>query len=59
MTDVADLFAMSDSGRLVGNRALRQASAGDQRKNRCHCEDSFSHERPVRSVDWEMLSRKR
>ena len=48
MTDVADLFAMSDGGRLVGNRALRQAPAGDQRKNRCHREDSFSHERPVR-----------
>ena len=51
MTDVADLFAMSDGRRLVGNRALRQAFAGDQRKNRCHCEDSFSHERPVRSVE--------
>jgi hypothetical protein len=59
ITDVADLFAMSDGGRLVGNRALRQALAGDQRKNGCHCEDRFSHERPVRSVDWEMLSRKR
>ena len=59
MTDVADVFAMSDGGRLVGNRAMRQAIAGDQRKNRCYCEDSFPHERPIRSVDWEMLSRKR
>jgi hypothetical protein len=43
---VAEILAMSDGRRLVGNRAERKATAADQRKCRRRRENSFSHEYP-------------
>jgi hypothetical protein len=46
LTDVADILAMSDGRRLVGNRAQRQATAAYQRHCRRRRENGFSHEHP-------------
>ena len=44
---MADVLAMSDGRRLVGNRAQRKAIAADQRKCRRRRENSSSHEKPT------------